>query len=46
MKSGKQHIYNQPVNDITTLGEYAKQVQNEALQAWYCVAAANPVTDW
>jgi len=32
MKSGKQRIYNQPVNDITTLGEYAKQVQNEALQ--------------
>ena len=32
MKLGKQRIYDQPVNDITTLGEYARQVQNEALQ--------------
>ncbi len=32
MKLGKQRIYDLPVNDITTLGEYAKQVQNEAQQ--------------
>ncbi len=32
MKSGKQRIHDLPVNDITTLGEYARQVQKEALQ--------------
>ena len=32
MKSGKQRIHDLPVNDITTLGEYARQVQEEAVQ--------------
>ncbi|HEX4202677.1 MAG TPA: aminotransferase class I/II-fold pyridoxal phosphate-dependent enzyme [Ktedonobacteraceae bacterium] len=30
MKFGKQHIYELPVNDITTLGSYAQRVQAEA----------------
>ncbi len=32
MKSGKQRIHDLPVNDITTLGEYARQIEAEALQ--------------
>lgn len=32
MKLGKQRIHDLPVNDITTLGEYARQVQAEAQQ--------------
>ncbi|GAC1392495.1 MAG: aspartate/prephenate aminotransferase [Ktedonobacteraceae bacterium] len=32
MKSGKQRIYDLPINDITTLGDYARQLQFEALQ--------------
>lgn len=32
MKFGKQHIHNLPVNDITTLGEYTRQLQVEAQQ--------------
>ncbi len=32
MKLGKQRIHDQPVNDITTLGTYAQQVQHEAQQ--------------
>ena len=31
MKSGKQRIHDLPINDITTLGEYARQVEAEAL---------------
>ncbi|HJT56298.1 MAG TPA: aminotransferase class I/II-fold pyridoxal phosphate-dependent enzyme [Ktedonobacteraceae bacterium] len=30
MNSGKQHIHDLPVNDITTLGLYAQQLQREA----------------
>ena len=32
MKIGKQRIHDLPINDITTLGEYARQVEAEALQ--------------
>ncbi len=32
MKFGKQRIYDLPINDITTLGEYARQVEAEAKQ--------------
>ncbi|GAC1434653.1 MAG: aspartate/prephenate aminotransferase [Ktedonobacteraceae bacterium] len=32
MKTGKQRIHDLPVNDITTLGEYARQVEAEAQQ--------------
>ncbi len=32
MKFGKQRIHDLPINDITTLGEYARQVEAEALQ--------------
>jgi aspartate aminotransferase len=30
MKSGKQHIHDLPINDITTLGAFAQQLQQEA----------------
>ncbi len=30
MKTGKQQIYDQPVNDVTTLGGYAQRLQEEA----------------
>ncbi len=30
MKFGKQHIYDLPINDVTTLGAYADQLQREA----------------
>src|SRR5579884_1393851 len=30
MKSGKQRIYNLPENDITWLGDYARQLEQEA----------------
>ncbi len=30
MKTGRQHIHNQPINDITTLGTYAQQLELEA----------------
>ncbi len=30
MKSGKKHLYELPVNDISTLGTYAEQLQREA----------------
>ena len=33
MKFGKQRIHDLPINDITTLGEYARQVQAEAQQS-------------
>ncbi len=32
MKTGKQHIYDLPGNDITALGDYARQLQREAEQ--------------
>jgi|GEM_PF-6797614 len=46
MKLGKQHIHDLPVNDITTLGSLAQQLEREAQARGEVLLASGAFADW